>query len=221
MVENTLCFVELSDSGFAGYEEFLGLVSPERREQILRFKFDIDKKLCLFSDLLVRYFVCDKLKLNNDELNFSKNSFGKPFLVGYPDFLYNVSHTKSAVLVGVSDKPVGVDVEKVRESELKIAKRFFCKNELEYILSCVERDKAFYEIWTKKEAYIKGVGKGMSLPLTEFDVTDPELDDMMMCFEVGGYMLAVFCEDVFGESDLEVFDEEQAVERVISAISPV
>ena len=211
-IKTKLYFIELDESeNFSDYGKFIKFLSPKKQEQILKFRFDIDKKLSLFSDLFVRYSACNILNLSNADLSFDKNDYGKPYLLGFPNFHYNISHTKNAIVIGISDKPIGVDVEKIKFADLKIAERFFCDNELASILSNREPNTAFYKIWTKKEAYIKWDGKGLSLPLTSFDVTDCKLNKMFSSFEIGEYILSVCSETDFSESALEIYDKDSTV----------
>lgn len=134
------------------HEKYLEFIPTEKQERIYKFRFIMDKKLGIFSDLFVSYLACSMLNLNYSDLVFGTNDFGKPYLVGYPNFHYNISHTRNAVIIGISENPIGVDIEKVKSAEIGIAERFFCKNELKYILSrSREFEKSFCEIWTKKD----------------------------------------------------------------------
>lgn len=219
-MENTLYFIELNkDKEFSDYNNLITLMSPEKQTQILKFRFDVDKKLSLLSDLLVRYFACNTLSLSNNDLEFTKNDFSKPFLKRYPDFQYNISHTRDAIMIGFSKKSIGVDIEKVTSHDLKIAERFFHRNELEYILSKnIDRDKYFYEVWTKKEAYIKWIGKGLSIPLISFDVTSFDIKDNFSMYQVNEYIFSVCCKDNFTESNLINLNETE-VEILLTKLS--
>jgi len=211
-MDTKVYFIELNDLEFQSYEKYAKLLATDKSIQLWQFRFDIDKKLSLFADLFIRYLACIELKLNNDDLRFSNNAFGKPFLKGFPKFQYNVSHTKNALVIAVSEKPIGVDIEKFKDSDMKIARRFFHNNEIEYILSSKNQDEAFYEIWTKKEAYIKWVGKGLSMLLKSFDVTSYELAEMIRGFRVEEYTLAVCCEDIIAQSEVEILTETRVAE---------
>lgn len=171
---NQVYILKLTDENLSSaIDELLPLVGQEKSDRISKFKFAADKKLSLYSDLLVRTLASQKLGVPNCALVFSKNEFGKPHLADYPDFKYNISHTRNAIAVGISEKEMGIDIEKLRSTDSAIAKRFFTADETEYIFYHEQKtDKRFYEIWTKKEAYIKWVGKGLSLPLGSFSVFD-------------------------------------------------
>lgn len=206
-----LCFIELSeDKKFAEYEKYIKYLSPEKQVQIQKFRFDLDKKLGLLSDLFVRYIACESLNQKNEDLIFKKNYFGKPYLFGFPDFNYNISHTKNAFIVGFSEKSLGVDIEKNKSVDLIIAEQFFNKNEIDYILSGKSgQEKLFYQIWTRKEAYIKKSGKGLATPLSSFDVTDAEIDKLIRTFELNGYIISICCEMGFCDENVVAMDEEQ------------
>jgi len=193
---NDLYFLGINDIiNVDNFNQLLTFVSKEKQEQIKRFRFDIDKKLCLYSQLLVRTEICKTLNIRNGEFFFVKNEYGKPHLKNYPNFHFNLSHTRNAIAVAIFDKPVGVDVEKIRNADLKIAKRFFAESEFAYIVkSEIGTDKRFYDVWTKKEAYIKYVGKGLSIPLNSFDVLCTDISRQTQTFEKDGYIISVSSE---------------------------
>ena len=64
----------------------LSLVSEERRQRIEKFRFDIDKKLSLYAELIVRRQACQTLSIRNAEIAFERNEYGKPYIKSYPGF---------------------------------------------------------------------------------------------------------------------------------------
>ena len=206
-----LYFIELENfANFLYFRHYLKLLPYHKQVRINSCKFDIDKKLSLISDLFVRLLACKMLKLNNANLSFDNNAYGKPFLVGFPEFQYNISHTRSAIAIGIAEKPIGIDIEKSEIMDVKIAERFFSENENQYILSpSKDRDKLFSEVWTKKEAYLKWTGKGLSLPLSSFDITDIMIKNMLNTFEINDYTISVCSEQSFNEIDIIKLSEKQ------------
>lgn len=181
---------------FSQYESFLEWLSEEKRERITRFYFDIHKKLSLAADLLVRELACRYTGIPKPELTFLQNAYGKPSLAGVKNFHYNISHTCSAVAVAVADYPTGIDIEKITEYDKSIAMRFFSEKEKEYI----EKDESgaaarFFEIWTKKEAYVKWKGTGLSIPLDSFDVMAAKLPCFFTTLEKNGYQISACAGD--------------------------
>lgn len=153
---NMLYFIKINKTINADiFSQLLALVSSKRQEKISEFRFDIDQKLSLFSELIVRALICQTTNLKNDHIIFTENQYGKPYLIGHPNFHFNISHTRNAIAVVVSNKPIGVDIERIGEADIEIAKRFFTDNEFNYITALSEsQNESFYKIWTKKEAYI-------------------------------------------------------------------
>ncbi|MDB5352321.1 MAG: phosphopantetheine-protein transferase [Planctomycetota bacterium] len=107
-------------------------------------------------------------------LSFATNTHGKPRLEG-SRLEFNLSHSADRAILAVSrDRRVGIDIEQVRpmqEGE-RIAARFFSASECETFLKLPDtrKNEAFFHIWTRKEAYIKAIGVGISIPLDSFDV---------------------------------------------------
>lgn len=192
---NTLYYLEISDIfNVNKFNQLLPLVSEAKQEKIKQVYFEIDKKLSLYSEIIVRTAICEMLYINNYEIVFEKNRYGKPFLKNKQDYYFNLSHTRNAIVVAISENSIGVDIEKIRKINPKIIKRSFTKSEIAYIMkSEIDIDKRFYEIWTKKEAYIKYIGKGLSMSLNTINVLD-DISQQMQTFEKDGYIISV-CSD--------------------------
>jgi len=127
-----------------------------------------------------------------NEFVIEKNRYGKPCLKNFPDLHFNISHTKGAIVCAVSNNPVGVDIEKIKPFNRSIAEKFFTRKEQEYLFSKdAGMDIRFCEIWTKKEAYVKCLGIGMTLPFDSFDILD---DNRIVTVNMNGYVFSC-CSD--------------------------
>ena len=96
----------------------------------------------------------------------SMNEFEKPFYKEHPEIHFSLSHSGTMAMCAISDKPVGCDVERQRQRDLDIAKRFFAKEEYELIKSQPteqEQTSMFFRIWTLKESFLKMIGSGLSI----------------------------------------------------------
>lgn len=101
------------------------------------------------------------------DLPIQLNEHGKPFLTGqYAHLQFNLAHTENyAALLVAWEQPVGVDVENIkRKYHPAIAEKFFSATEIEYYKIAEEEERAslFYSIWTKKEALVKAIGRGIA-----------------------------------------------------------
>ncbi len=91
---------------------------------------------------------------------------GKPYFAEL-SVKFSVSHSGGRVILAVSDKEIGADIQKINPRAMRVAERFFTESECEYVGGEVQR---FFEIWTKKEAYGKWLGGGF-IAAKDVDVT--------------------------------------------------
>lgn len=154
----------------AMWQHLFNAVSHDKREKIKRFYFEKDSKRALYADVLVRYLICNKLNMNNNDICFTYNKYGKPYLAGVSDAYFNISHAGQYVICGWSEHEIGVDIEVIKNMDMEIAKKFFTKEEYQYIITQAsdERCQSFFDFWTLKESYIKYMGKGLTIPLNSF-----------------------------------------------------
>ena len=151
------------------YEEVL---SATERQVAARFHFDADRERSIVARGGLRWILSAYCGVSPQALTFRTDTYGKPSLSGVPSApQFNVSHSGDCVLIGVSLGPCGVDVERSRTrlSEHSIAERFFCPREVKWLR---RTQNGFLRLWTMKEAVIKAVGRGLSVPLSDVDVTD-------------------------------------------------
>lgn len=154
--------------------EKLGLsISEDKKSKIDRFVYKRDKIRALIGEILIRTIINEDLGVRNKYIKFEKNQYGKPYLKKYPKFNFNISHSGDFVLCATDNKPIGIDIEKIKYIKYEdIAKRFFTISEFDYIVKDdpdMQLSK-FYEIWTLKESYIKCSGQGLTIPLESFSI---------------------------------------------------
>jgi 4'-phosphopantetheinyl transferase len=153
-----------------------GSLSADERERGRRLRFDRDRRRFVAARGLLRGLLARHLGLEPGRLRFRYGATGKPFLAGADGPRFNVSHSGGLALLAFAwGREVGVDVEQTRpvpEAET-IARRYFSAREAAELarLPGSEREAAFFRCWTRKEAFIKATGEGLSRPLDAFDVT--------------------------------------------------
>ena len=161
----------------ADVEGMLSLLDEEEKARADRFRFQRDRVRFVVAHAALRRILSHYLQRPPAVLSFRQNQYGKPSLTGPDDWLhFNLSHSGGLALVAVAaGGPVGVDVEVMRDDfgGEAIARRFFSPSEVEALFSLPQeqRTPAFFLCWTRKEAFIKAVGKGVSFPLDGFAVS--------------------------------------------------
>lgn len=152
-----------------------GMLDSEERAQAQRFRFDCDQRHYITRRGWLRELLSSRLGRAPSEIRFSRNSFGKPTLPQL-NLTFNLSCSAGKALCVVTrGLELGCDLEYCDPSLASnaIAERFFSPIERN-CLSSLPTDQwveGFFNCWTRKEAYIKARGFGLSCPLDTFDVS--------------------------------------------------
>ena len=154
------------------FDRLMQYVDKDKQASIKAFYRLEDSQRALIAATLIRAIAVDKLEISNCEIQFGANEYGKPFLKGFPDFHFNLSHSGEWIVCAIDNNQIGIDVEEIHSIDLSIADRFFSKQEVMDIHSKPKDEQLpyFYDIWTLKESYIKAWGKGLSIPLDSFSL---------------------------------------------------
>ena len=142
-------------------EAALKEISTQRREQALKFKFEQGQRLCVLAYQLLKEGLRQAYGITGNPI-FEYNEHGKPSIVGHPEIFFNLSHCKEAAICVVSDQPVGVDVESIREYKESLVNYTMNDEEIGQINSSETPAAAFICLWTMKEATTKLIGTGIS-----------------------------------------------------------
>ncbi len=156
-----------------------GVLSPDEKTRAARFHFHRDRQLYVASRAMLRTILAAYLTSNPADLSFSYSQKEKPSLAGTQaasGLAFNVSHSGGVGLYAFTlQREIGVDVEVIRRDfdVEPMAQRFFSAHEQTQLaaLPKEERVDAFFRCWTRKEAFLKATGDGLSLPLNQFDVS--------------------------------------------------
>lgn len=160
-------------------EALTKLLSPDERERAARFRFDVHRRRYIVGRGALRRLLGRELGVSPEAVGFDYGPRGKPFLAarhGRPDLQFNLSNSEELALAGFFfGHEVGVDVEflKPMPDAEEIGERFFSIPEREVLhrVAADRKEIAFFNAWTRKEAYLKAVGEGLAVALDSFDVT--------------------------------------------------
>ena len=153
------------------------VLSQDEQYNANRFRFKKHRDGYILCHSAVRHILSYYVLSPPEEITFTHTTHQKPFLAFNPHHLYfNISHAHQMALFAINtDTPIGVDIEHISaiEDVDLLAQQFFSKLESQrfLLLPSSKKLEAFYTIWTRKEAFIKAIGEGLSYPLDQFETT--------------------------------------------------
>lgn len=177
----------------APVEPYLELLQPDELARANRFYFEKDRKHFTVARGFLRLLLGRYLQTDPALLMFSYGAYGKPSLESEQTLRFNMSHSHGMALYALTEaREIGVDIERIRADFTSddIARRFFSPFEVERLcgLPSADRVEGFFKCWTRKEAYIKATGRGLSQALDDFDVTlGPGENAMLLRNEDGSH----------------------------------
>ncbi|MBR5497960.1 MAG: 4'-phosphopantetheinyl transferase superfamily protein [Clostridia bacterium] len=179
------------------YSKWYALMSDEKKARVDRFYFDEDKKRTVAGEMLARKAVAQWCSVAPEDIVFIIGENGKPY-AGNLDAEFNISHSDDFVVCVIDSCQVGIDIEKIRPVDLKTVRHFCTESEIEYIFGhspaadefVMTTDEGilhrFFELWTRKEAYCKYLGEGLT------HLLDDTSDCQIITEDMQGYIIS-FC----------------------------
>ena len=137
------------------WKEIYESLSEARRGKADRIRIEEKRRQSMAAGLLLECLL--KEHGVPEPFCYGISGAGKPFLPGTTNIHFSLSHTKGMAVCALSDRPVGVDVERIRPIRENIARRYFDAEE-QALLAGADREERFFEIWTRKEAEAKFLG---------------------------------------------------------------
>lgn len=168
-----------TDQSQPSVRSLYGILGPDECQRADRFYFEKHRRRFTVARGVLRRLLGEYLGVSSEAVAFEYSEYGKPSLpntINPTDIRFNVSHSnESALFAFTRQRDVGVDVEHVR-SDIDVealAQNSFSPREVDALLRlpAARRREAFFNCWTRKEAFIKAHGEGLSLGLDRFDVT--------------------------------------------------
>src|SRR5262245_21131216 len=171
--------IALNQAHDPGNSNLIATLSPDERLRAGRFHRPIDCDNFIHTRGLLRTILAQYLSINAANINFVYSAYGKPTLVkkqNHRRLQFNLSHSHEIALLAITREcEIGIDIEFIRKdfATMEIAEDYFSEKELAMLRSLPERlhTRAFFNCWTRKEAYIKAIGEGLSYPLNKFAVS--------------------------------------------------
>ncbi len=141
-------------------------LSPDEKERAGRFHFEIDRHRFVACRAALRAILGRELGISPSDVAFSYGAHGKPALAHDTDLRFNVAHSGGLALIALSDEgEIGVDLEQIRPELAtdEVARAVFTDAEQAALVG-PDRVERFFQLWTRKEAYLKAIGQGFASP---------------------------------------------------------
>lgn len=152
-------------------KEYFSLLDQVAKDRTLRCRRWQDAQLTLLGRLLIiKGLEISGLKVGLDNLLYSP--FGKPYFDMSNCVFFNVSHSEEIVVCAYCKHDVGIDIEYRKAINIEDFRFQMSPNEWQRVQNSGDKITSFYKYWTEKEAVIKAVGMGLSIPLTSFEVVE-------------------------------------------------
>lgn len=160
----------------AALAHYQTILTKEEIDRADEFRFERNRNYFIAARGILRCLLGNYLQMDPNKIVFNYGEFGKPALASSKDMQFNLSHSGGMALIGITKNHcVGIDLERIESNiELEeIANRFFSQRESRDLLALPldQRPQAFFNCWTRKEAFIKAKGSGLSFPLDKFEVS--------------------------------------------------
>jgi 4'-phosphopantetheinyl transferase len=161
------------DRDWESIRPFLRWLDKPEQNRAKQYRFKQDAICFIFTRAYLRAVLGTALGIDPAAVIFGYEPTGKPILSGGQDLWFSVSHSGAYAVIAIALHRVGVDIEHVRPIPIHDLIKYFSRYESPRILALPERDRlsAFFRCWTRKEAYLKARGEGISFGLSRFTVT--------------------------------------------------
>lgn len=171
--------LNISKTNESDFSEWFDAMSADRKEKIRKQRVPQKQKLGIAADHLCRKAISEHCGIPAEQIEFYVNEYGKPFARNL-NVHFNISHSGDLAVCAVSDKEIGIDIEKIRKINPRVSEKFACESEEKYIKT---HENGLFEIWTLKEAYFKciGTGLGSNIKNVAFDISE----NRILCSDKG------------------------------------
>ncbi|QNN43960.1 4'-phosphopantetheinyl transferase family protein [Pedobacter roseus] len=167
-----ILYHELDNSLDIDFESYLQLLPTQMQDEIRRYRNLNDRKSRLISRLMLKSHLYSS---NQSSLIYSWNRdiHNKPFISNGINF--NISHSGDIVLFATSNLPIGIDVEFKSDLNFDELIDFFHEQEISQISNSASIKSAFFEIWVKKEAFLKAIGIGLTIDIRKYNCSNKSI----------------------------------------------
>lgn len=161
--------IDINDRNIQLADNNKNILSPTELSNMNSFMFKKDYHKYLVAHVVMRLLLARYNNLQPSEINYRYGKYGKPYFS--ENIFFNLSHSHKKIILGLCDKEIGVDIEHKSNIDYNNLSDLICTEEEKlYINNAANKKDKFYELWTKKEAVLKGLGVGLNKDMKSFSV---------------------------------------------------
>tara|TARA_R110002020_G_scaffold235877_6_gene448193 strand:+ start:74 stop:814 length:741 start_codon:yes stop_codon:yes gene_type:complete len=156
-------------------EENIELLTSEELEKSSSFVHQEDRYRFVLGKIYLRKLIAKYLKIDPKDVRFGMLEYNKPYLLNMPNLNFNISHSGDFLIIGITNRwPLGVDLERMNSNVdlYNLIYSTMSSTEIGSILNSHSPREIFYKHWTRKEAFLKGVGIGLTDRLKDISCND-------------------------------------------------
>lgn len=187
-----MIFLKQSNFPSKDEKELWLLLSAEEQAALEKIRDVSRRQIKLHTHARLRQEAARLLRVHPKDLLFDIGEHGKPFFSQYKDLFFSLSYTKDASIIALADQPIGIDIEKIRPHRMRFTKNLGTAHELSVLRAAPDDLFLFYTFWTRKEAWLKLTGSGLTVPLNSFDVLEGTAAEKLSSFCKDDYCIS-FC----------------------------
>lgn len=184
---------KLSDMDQRNISSYINFLSEPEKKAVHQIHSDERRYLKAWAHAYVRQIIADYMHIAPQDLQFTEGDHKKPGFANPGALHFSISYTTDAAAVLISPTPIGLDLEKLRPHKMRFRDNLGTPAELTRLRQSPEDLPLFYEFWTRKEAWLKYTGTGLSVSLNSFDVWQPPVSERLHTICKDGYCIS-WCE---------------------------
>lgn len=139
------------------------LLDLEEINSVNRYYKEADKNRFIICRSILKYLLSMHARMDVEHVKIDYLANKKPYLPSHPSLFFNVSHSENYALIAIANRPIGIDIEYINENFnfTPLLHDIFNDTEVSFIKKSQDKRHAFYSLWTRKEAFVKALGKGI------------------------------------------------------------
>ena len=200
-------FLKINTENFPS--KLLNFVSESRKNKVEKYRNDFDKKISLFSELLIRIMLKNFGENDWKNLKISENKWGKPLIIGNHNYCMSLSHSIDMISCALDvNNKLGIDIEKISFVPAELKDTIFHSNEYSNIYS----QEKFFPIWTAKEAFSKYTGNGLSEDFSQLDTTSSTFQKHIVQWKENDFFCSVYADKV-NNINIKYYSEKEILKH--------